>query len=185
MEESIEKISFNNKVRDAKIEELSDRILELERKDSEKKIELHGVEERDGEKLEEVVIGVVGKLNIRLETADIDQVYRQKKRQTDRDRHIVVQFVSGKKCNEIKNKKRTNITNRDIMRNGTDNKIFIYEHLSSFYKKLFWDAKQRARNADWKYVWIQNGHIFARKNDGSKIFQVRQAKDLDRIEAVH
>ena len=42
------------------------------------------------------------------------------------------------------------------------NKLYVNENLTQRRKGLFWLAKQKAKELDYKFVWASNGQIFIR-----------------------
>ncbi|GJQ79564.1 hypothetical protein Trydic_g16410 [Trypoxylus dichotomus] len=94
-------------VRDTEIEELSRRIALLEQGDNDRKLELHGVDEIPGVNIEEIIFEIAIKLQIKLESSDLESIYRVNNKQRDQSRPVLIQFVSRKKCTEFKERKRT------------------------------------------------------------------------------
>ncbi|KAK9685104.1 Baculovirus FP protein [Popillia japonica] len=179
-DETIIRLISQDKVKEAKFEELSEGIAELEKRDSETKIEIHGLEEFAEDNLGETVVKLIEKLDVNVDRSEIDVVERMKSKQTGKPRPIVVRFKSVRACNAVKAKKRAVLTNQDITRVRFTKRVIIYEHLSSD-KKLLWQTKEKAREVGWKYVWSQNGQILIRKDDGSRIFQVECGDSLNTI----
>lgn len=60
------------------------------------------------------------------------------------------------------------------------NKVFINEDLTKAAKALLWNTKKRLHGL-WKYVWVSNGKILAKKNDGDKSVWVRAESDLEEM----
>ncbi|GJQ78640.1 hypothetical protein Trydic_g11744 [Trypoxylus dichotomus] len=181
VEKRMGEIMEREKVRDTEIEELSRRIALLEQGGNDRKLELHGVDEIPGVNIEEIIFEIANKLEIKLESSDLESIYRVNNKQRDQSRPVLVQFVSRKKCTEFKEKKRTILINRDLDRRDSKRKIYIYEYLSNYHKRLLWDTKQYVKKNGFRYVWVQNGKILIRRNEGSKIYQIQQNADLNKI----
>jgi hypothetical protein len=62
-------------------------------------------------------------------------------------------------------------------------KIIIYEQLCPAMKTLVWETRMKAKEAEWKYVWLRNGKIWARQMDDSRSFKVTSDEDLEKIKA--
>lgn len=52
---------------------------------------------------------------------------------------------------------------------GKKESIFIAEHLSPTNKMLHAEARNKGKNKNYKFVWVQNGKIFVRKSEGSDL----------------
>ncbi|KAK9731165.1 PHD-finger [Popillia japonica] len=113
-DETINRLISQDKIKEAKFEELSDRIAELEKRDSETKIEIHGLEELAEDNLGETVVKLIEKLDVNVDVSEIDLVERMKSKQTGKPRPIVVRFKTVRACNAVKAKKRAVLTNQDI-----------------------------------------------------------------------
>ncbi|GJQ79292.1 hypothetical protein Trydic_g15450 [Trypoxylus dichotomus] len=181
VEKRMGEIMEREKVRDTEIEELSRRIALLEQGDNDRKLELHGIDEIPGVNIEEIIFEIANKLEIKLESSDLESIYRVNNKQRDQSRPVLIQFVSRKKCTEFKEKKRTTLINRDLDRRASERKIYIYEYLSNYHKRLLWETKQYAKKNGFRYVWIQNGKILIRRNEGSKIYRIQENADLNKI----
>lgn len=99
---------------------------------------------------------------------------------TTRTPIITVTFRSISKRNEMLNSYRTD---RNIFF-GNDNqcKIFINEFLSPSRRRLFIKSKLFCKEMKYKYVWIRNGEIFIRKDDGAKKITINQFTDFTSID---
>lgn len=181
MEGRIGQIKDENKERDSKIEELTKRIIQLEQHENDKKLEIHGIEESPGENIEEKMLNIAAKLNVKLEVRDLESAQRVHAWHKEGPSPVIVEFRSVKICNNIKEKKRSIINNKDVSGGNSERKIYIYEYLSAYYKKLLWETKQHAREKGWKYVWVQNSRVLVRKNDGSRILNIRDPTDFAKI----
>ena len=59
-----------------------------------------------------------------------------------------------------------NIINQDNP--DTNNKfIYINDQLTAYNRRLLWTAKTKAKECNWKFTWVRNGSICARKNENS------------------
>lgn len=64
--------------------------------------------------------------------------------------------------------------------NEKEKKIFVREALTPYNKELLWKAKQQLPDT-YKYVWVKDGKIRARKEDKSKVFIVRKEADIEML----
>lgn len=117
-----------------------------------------------------------------IDEADINKAYRLK-RQNDK---IVVEFFSLNKKTEFISKIERHRVDAHIINNCGDQNssvkyIYINAQLTFRYRRLLWIAKTKAHEANWKYVWVRNGNIFARKNENSPSITINNATDIELI----
>lgn len=102
---------------------------------------------------------------------------------------ICITFRSISKRNEVIRSYRK-IKNLYLY-NNNQCKIFINESLSPSRRRLFLKTKLFSKEMKYKYVWIRNGEIYMRKDDGSNRIVINQftdfadfvdAKDSDRLD---
>ena len=48
-------------------------------------------------------------------------------------------------------------------------------------RHLLWISKNKAKEQNWKYVWIKDGRILAKKDDGARVIQVAKEGDVNLI----
>lgn len=97
---------------------------------------------------------------------------------------IIIQFKTREARDMwlTKKKERKNLTNGKILGTSSKDKVYVNEHLTNSNKRLLWLAKNKARAAEWKFVWFANGKILARKKEGQKAIWIRDEKDVERLE---
>lgn len=61
------------------------------------------------------------------------------------------------------------------------NYIYVNDQLTFNNRRLLWLAKTKAKEANWRFVWIRNGSIFARKNENSPLFLIKNTADVAAI----
>ncbi|XP_026314738.1 uncharacterized protein LOC113226357 [Hyposmocoma kahamanoa] len=108
-----------------------------------------------------------------------------------RPRSIVVQLSSPRvrdeflaaavNYNRSKIRKEEKLNTSDIGITGEKKPIFIAEHLSPANKALHAAARSRARERNYKYVWVRNGKIFVRKDDHSDYILVKDMSSLKKL----
>ena len=60
-------------------------------------------------------------------------------------------------------------------------RLFINENLTQLRKKLFWKAKQRVKDADFRFIWTNNGNIYVRKSESSNSIPIQNEQDIAKI----
>lgn len=76
--------------------------------------------------------------------------------------------------------------NSSNVENSSNNNKYIYinDQLTFTNRRLLWLAKTKANEAKWKFVWVRNGNIFARKNENSSFIIISNAADIESINNV-
>ena len=77
--------------------------------------------------------------------------------------------------------KKRNIYNVQFDNIKTNGNIYINECLTTENNNLFWKARNRGREKNYKYVWVKNGKIFVKKDPNAATIRVKIEKDLSKI----
>lgn len=59
--------------------------------------------------------------------------------------------------------------------------LYINDQLTFNNRRLLWLAKAKAKEAKWKFVWVRNDTIFARKNENSTLFVINNSAYIESI----
>lgn len=59
--------------------------------------------------------------------------------------------------------------------------IYIVEDLSPSNKALHAATRIKAKEKNYKYVWLRNGKIFVKKSDGSDYILIKNMNDLNKL----
>ncbi|XP_061705645.1 uncharacterized protein LOC133516644 [Cydia pomonella] len=157
----------------------------LQQRDRLHNLEISGIPENKAENLSITVSKIANTAGVEITTANILHVNRVQPRVevAGRPRNIVVQLNSQLIKDSILSgiRRRKGITTTDIGMPGEPVKIYVNEHLIPFYKQLRKETKDAADAASYKYVWVRNCKIFARKSDKSPIINVKDANDIKKI----
>lgn len=165
---------------------LEERVQELEIRDKEKNIEIHGLEMQNDENTISVIQDLAQKLN--LNPGDIEDAQRvgQEKPDDPRPKIVLVTLRSKSARNKwVAAKKENKLTNNKIYGNGNDKRIFINEDLPKYKRQLLWIVRNKLKPKGFQYIWIQNCNILVKKNnEEKKIFNIRSEKDLERFDNI-
>lgn len=159
------------------------RMVEIEQYNRRNNIEIHGVTYRDEEDCELIVKKIVENLELEIGEEDIEAAHRLKSNKDEKG-NIIVKFSNRKIRDKVmENKRKCSITNKmiDIIGEGEDRKIFLNENLCYEKKRLFNEALRKKRELEWKFIWTVNGNIKMKKDENSKIIEIRFDRDLDKI----
>lgn len=174
----VEDLENKIQMRDEKIKVLSKRIEDLEQYTRKNNFEIRGVACDKNENVEDLVIKFAKKLDVTLEKNDIQAAHRLKAA-PEKTPCIIVKVTNYKKKEAILLNKKKCVTNQDLLGFGTG-KIYVGDHLSAFNKQLLWQAKLRAQELGYKYVWWQ-GKVLLRENEKSRAIEIHEVGDLDRL----
>lgn len=165
---------------------LEQKVQEYDQASRKNNLEIVGVEQLPEENLREVVTKTGQLINV--SSTEIDWVSRRRQQRTDSGKPAPI-LIGFKATNSGAKERDTWIAQRrnlkeftsDVITGGTmQNKVFINEDLTKAAKELLWNTKKRMHGL-WKYVWVSNGKILAKKNDGDKAVWVRAESDLEEI----
>lgn len=163
-------------------EALEERVVLLELKESEKRVELSGMEEKAGENIKELVENVAQKLN--LDPGYIEEVKRvgREKKDSSKQRPIMIALRSKTARDEWISKRKHQLCNADVFNNKNNNRIYINECLPRNMKQLLWNAKTLLKEK-YKFIWVQNLRILVRKTEDSNIINIRSESDVNKLNA--
>ncbi|KAM7297946.1 uncharacterized protein ISCGN_023097 [Ixodes scapularis] len=143
-------------------------------------IEIKGVEKRNQENLYDMLDKLGGAIGEPITCADIAACHRVPTRDAEKS-NIIVQFMNRKKRDAVLGKsKKKRLINSDL---GVPSQapIFVNEHLCATLKRILGMAVTKKRQCNWKFVWVQNGKILARKAEHAPIITIASEADLVKI----
>lgn len=122
------------KLNNVKLENLHDKVRNLEQYGRNKNLEIHGIDVQPNEHCSDIVLEVAKHVKVQLTEEDIDISHRIKT-QNNNTQSIIVQFLNRKKRDELLKAKTFIITENNKIR-GTriGDQIFINENLSPEFK---------------------------------------------------
>lgn len=173
-------LSERDKAKEKQINIMDSRINKIEQKMIVKNIELKNVNSQISEI--DAIKKIGASVEVIISDTDIEKAYRLK-RQTNK---IIIEFTSLNKKTELMNKlKRHRVEASLINTNGNNDSsvkyIYINDQLTFNNRQLLWIAKTKAHEAKWKYAWVKNGNIFARKNENTPSIIINNATDIESI----
>ncbi|KOB52104.1 Zinc finger DNA binding protein [Operophtera brumata] len=79
------------------------------------------------------------------------------------------------------NKGTTRLNTEHLRISGTPIPIFISENLSAKMKKLFYQAREFAKENDFKFCWVTHGKIFLRKRENGPLVRIANETDFVKV----
>lgn len=152
-------------------------------------LEIAGVKVSDNEDTNKIAIEVAKIMNVDLSPDQISTSHRlsakRKRNNNDQDApppSIIVRFISRDVRNQIYSNRKL-LRKADLSKFSVENTtaIFVNENLTQTRKRLFWKAKQRVKEHQYKYIWTTNGNVFVKKSDEANLLMIKNELDLDLI----
>ncbi|XP_029833030.2 uncharacterized protein LOC115317528, partial [Ixodes scapularis] len=134
-------------------------------------LEIKGVPVIANENLNETLRQLGEAIGERIDTADVEICHRVRTR--ERGKQNIVDRVLAKARSK-------RITNEDLGLSA-DSPVFINEHLCPTLKKLLGKTIAKKRDAGWKFAWVRNGKILARKSETTDFVSIEHEGDLLKI----
>lgn len=183
LRKKVDELEKKMQEKDRTITDLKSRLASSEQYQRRRQLEFTNVTERGQEDLEQVVISIAKTVGVDLKNDDIEVVHRIPNRR-GKTPTVIVELASRKKRNDIFAKRYDKVvTNKSVLGAGySENRIYISESLSPFYKNLLWQAKTLAREKQYKFCWFRNCKVYVRKVEGSPAKVIANEEDLKRID---
>lgn len=190
--QSIEKLERERSDQREYIITLEKKIEDLQQSSRSSTIEIRNVPQQENESFNELtskVLQTCQTIQKTVTTSELRDVYRMpgKKGST---RPIVCEFTSVNLKHQVLEAAR--IYNKDrplneklntecIGINGPRKPIFIAEYLSGTQRQLFYDARNFAKNNNYKFCWIRNGKLFLREKEGAEAISIKTTSCLKKL----
>lgn len=174
------------------VADLGQRLNYLEQQTRANNLELQCLPESKRENLYTVVKQLGSVVGCEIKDNDISHCTRIAKLNTNnnRPRSIVVQLACPRIRDQLlasvinynKDKNHEKLNTADFGIAGNKSPVFVAEHLSPAYKALHAATRIKAKELNYKYVWVRNGRIFVRKSDGDEHIFVKSMDILNRLQ---
>lgn len=166
---------------------LTRQVNSLEQSARDKTVEIHGIPLKEKENVMEVVKQVADAIAFDFREEMVDTCYRLRTvgaTPPDRPAGIVVRFVrriDKEQFIDLRRKKR-NLNTRDLgFMEGNASVVYINDSLTSERRKLFNAARNVKREKLYTFLWVKNGKIFMRKNQGDRFVVIESQDDLNKL----
>lgn len=155
--------------------ELKKEINKLEQYGRRNNLEVHGLVETMNENLLEKLNRMADKMELpRLTTDSVEAAHRipNKKQKTPT---VIVRFVN-------RNERNAWLKNKHKLRSGFDtDSVYLQENMTAANRKLFFDARVKAKCLGYKFVWHKDGCSYVRKEEGTSAIRIEDEGDLAKI----
>lgn len=144
---------------------------------------ISGIPVQTNEDVKCIVKKIADKCSVEIEKWDVIAAHRLHSRKNG-DTPIIVKFRS-KETKEvlISAAKKKNLT-AEMFGGKNDVKLYLNEHLSTMKAELFKKVRElRNEKYGYRFVWVRNGQIMVRKNEGDRLEFVKNERDLNNIKS--
>lgn len=154
-------------------------------------IEVNGIPESKNDSPMDIIKKVGKALDVNIEDDMVDACHYLGAKQEGKNRGIIVKLVRRTIKEEIikKRKVKRNLNTTDIgLTQSPASVIYVNESLSPARRKLLNAARAFRRDCGYTFVWVSNGKVFLRKNEGERAMVVTsldQLSELQRREAAN
>ncbi|XP_075534936.1 uncharacterized protein LOC142570436 [Dermacentor variabilis] len=155
-------------------------LVELKQYSRRNNIELKGVPETENENLNDTVQKVAKCLKLDLSASDIDIAHRVPVKGSGLP-NIIMKFNSRCARDKFFKAAKKNRLNTKMIGFEDNDPIFVNDHLCPENKILLGKTIHLKKEKGWKFAWVSNGKILARKADNSKVVHVTCEDDLSKI----
>lgn len=189
--ENMKRLETENKALKTTVENLTERLNNLEQNTRSNNLEVQCVPENKNENVYNIITQLARVVNCEIGEKDVLHCTRIAKnnKTSTRPRSIVVQLASPRvrdqllaatvKYNQANPNEKLNCCHLGYA--GPKSPVYITEHLSPANRALHAATRVRAKERNYKYVWVRNGRIFVRKSDGADFFQIKDKNGLAKI----
>lgn len=148
-------------------------------------IEICGIPERKGENIISILKKVTEIINCPVESSEIVEIHRVMRFSVKDDnkndsahKNIVVKFsskdVKDRIMQAVKVIRNKGLFINDINSNWSENeRFYINEHLTPFFKLLYKKARQFCISNKYKYCWVKDAKIFIKKSDNNQAVLIK------------
>lgn len=177
-----ELMAENNNLK-KRVQELESKSDDLEQYSRVNSLEIHGIPHTANENVFTVVKQVGKALDLEITDTMVDACHRLgRSGGSSNPPGIIVKFVRRLDKEEMLRMRRVkrNLSTRH-MGMTMDQPVFINESLTKKRRQLFNAARNAKKENKYKYLWVRNGNIFMRKDDGDKVIAVNYDTDFTKI----
>lgn len=141
-------------------------------------MELHGLPSVPGENLLEVMRDLSQKIDLpTFQSTDILTIHRLPKKR-DGAPIVLITFASVT-LKDAWMAARGRLKN--LCQANNDPKLFFNDNLTQANRELFWLTRTRGKESNFRFVWLKNAKIFAKKEEGSPVIRINSVRDLTKL----
>lgn len=183
----INELQIENNEKTKQITALETKINNLEQQNLANCIEISNATTNTKVSAREAVLAIARAANITMVNSDVLDAYHLKNKnkivaklsslsvkrelmQNVRERKLSTQHLNL-------DKEASNVTNNSARKKI----IYVNDQLTAVNKKLLWLTKNQAKSKNWKFVWVKDGKILAKKTENSSVKYIYCETDIEKI----
>ncbi|KAI5753885.1 hypothetical protein M8J77_004114 [Diaphorina citri] len=183
MEKKLEKADAENKELKTRLRSMEVHMNELDQRDYNSKMEITGI--KDASVNEAMVVEVIFQ-KAGIAPGEIQHTEEKVTKMSENSAartSIVVSFKSRDDRNKVLGKIKTEKVFMKLGNsiNQDSSYVFINEALCPAYKKLFYDVNRIKKDKGLAFLWVKDGKILLKKNEGSSTLRISCGEDLRKI----
>lgn len=172
--------------------DLSSRLRQFDQQSRASNLEINCIPEHKNENIKNVILQLAKCVKCPINDKDLYYVSRTAKQNpsSSRPRSVLVRFSTPNirdnllaaciKFNKHNPKEKLNTSHLGLS-SDKPTPVYVTENLSPENKSLHALARQKAKELDYKFVWVRDGRIFMRKNQDSKYVWIRNTDSLSNL----
>lgn len=187
--ENLEKLAKENSSLKKDVQTLNTRVELLEQQMRLQNIEIYGIPEKSNENLLKITEKIGEFIECPINPNDIDTIFRANSSVPDKPKPVIVRLTTRNKKEAIlaaaKSKRLAQENGKSapgLSIEGISNRLFINEHLTSHVKAILKQSKNLAKIKNYKFVWVRNGTVYARKGDNTRVLIINNEIDLKKMQ---
>ena len=151
-------------------------------------VEISGVKPTDNLTCKDIVGRLSQEMGLKIDDSEISTAHPLPSYGEAKEDKIIVKFLKRDTRNEFYGSRKMVAGRRasslDALKefDVKDTRIYISESLTQFRKKLFGAVNKIKKKLQWKYIWTNNGKIYLKQSDKSKLFIFNSTADLHKFE---
>ncbi|XP_026744662.1 putative leucine-rich repeat-containing protein DDB_G0290503 [Trichoplusia ni] len=189
--ETVKKLEQENQELKTTVVELNERLNNLEQQSRSNNLEVQCVPENKNENVYSIIAQLARVVNCDISEKDVVHCTRIAKTNSSstRPRSIIVQLSTIRKRDELlaatikynKTNPQDKLNCSHLGYAGPITPVYVAEHLSPTNRALHAATRIKAKEKNYKYIWVRNGRIFVRKTDGEEVLQIKTKNGLSKI----
>jgi uncharacterized protein YoxC len=143
-------------------------------------IEIVGLPTYDNLSLRSKVKEIIEKIGVGLD--DKEYVAHYVKGKTTQNNKVIVQFTNRYTRDTVmKQAKKAKPRLSLIVNNETDRAIYFNDHLTPYYRQLFYEARKTKNIKGFQFTWFSGTNVFMKKDPTGKVFKIKHVSDLEKL----
>ena len=153
-----------------------------------KTLRITGIPKTENENLPYLITELGKNMECTIQRSDIDAVYRAKpKNEHDKDAPIIIKFTNMQTRDSYYDARKAlgknSVTTKSLIpSHSSDTKIFINEYLNRPTQNLFFEARKRRAELNYRYIWTFHNQIYVRKTKSDDAIKICNSDDLSSLE---